>query len=226
VLAPDGHMLAFARERERERMRPNGRGGEATVYESTSVWFGDLESGSPRRITPWRNRLRQYPSSFSSDGRTLAVTRLVADKPPEAIGIELDGGADSVLVRNALEPVYSPDGTRLAFLRGKVEQHGNTTARVTDLYVKGTGGGGLVRVSRTARALELSPSWDPSGQRLAWIEWNPFPSEAAFAGLGNKLMQANADGSCPTKTISYRDAAIFAASWQPGAGREAGPIAC
>lgn len=224
VIAPDGHTFAF--ERERRRGRPPGRGGDVPFYESASVWLGDLGAAAPRRITPWRHRLRQSPSSFSPDGRTLAVTRLVGERKPEAIGLKLDGRADSVLERNALQPVYSPDGSKLAFLRGEVERHGNTTARVTDLYVKSFGGGGTARLTKTSRALELSPSWDPSGQRLAWIEWNPFSSESAFFGLGDKLMQANADGSCRIKTLSDRRAAVLAVEWQPGPGREAGPIGC
>lgn len=73
------------------------------------------------QLTPWRNRLAQIPSSFSPDGSRLAFTRYVADKPPEALAMEFNGSADTVLSRNAIEPVYSPDGLRIAFLRGPVK---------------------------------------------------------------------------------------------------------
>lgn len=223
VVAADGHTFAFARELRRTRR--DGRGGR-DVYKSATVWLGDLAAGTVRRITPWRDRLLQSPSSFSPDGRTLAVTRLIGDKAPEAIGIELDGSADSVLVRNAIEPVYSPDGSKLAFLRGRVRRPGDEDPRVTDLYVKSTGGGQLEQLTHTSSAFELSPTWDPAGQRLAYVEWNPFRSEEALFGFGDKLMQVNSDGTCATKVLSFPNRAYYAAAWQPGPGREAGPIVC
>jgi hypothetical protein len=39
-------------------------------------------------------------------------------------------------------------------------------------------------------------------------------------------MEVNADGSCPTKILSIPRTAVLNPIWQPGPGREAGPIAC
>lgn len=228
VFSPDGNSIAFARSRERRKR--NGSGGEDTVYESVSVWIASLDGGLPRQVTPWRNHLLQTPSSFSPDGSVLAITRAIGDMQPEAIGLNSDGTGPDVLARNALEPVFSPDGSRIAFLRGPrrtfSDRNRATTGTFTDLYTMNADGRGLERLTKTPRAVEIAPSWDPSGQRLAYTEVKPLSSNAAFLGLGDSLIEVNADGSCRTKVISSPGAALFGARWQPGPGRGAGRIVC
>jgi hypothetical protein len=39
-------------------------------------------------------------------------------------------------------------------------------------------------------------------------------------------MAINADGTCLTKVFSDPDLTLHCSAWQPGVGREAGPIGC
>jgi hypothetical protein len=236
VFSPDGQQIAFAREMR--RWKRNDEGGVDTVYESASIWIVGLGGGAPRQLTPWRNRLIQYPSSFAPDGARLAFTRFVAARSPEAIEMRLDGSADSVIARNALDPVYSPDSRRIAFLRGPLrtivkrsrdENSSNvsvTWARLTDVFVRDANGGGLRQLTFTPRAAEAAPSWDPSGQRLAYAEMKPFSPESAGLGVGSTIREVNADGTCSIAVVTAPVSAHYAAAWQPGPGREAGPISC
>lgn len=227
VFSPDGRTVAFARERERERRRP--RRGMVTVFHSFSIWLLDIGSGKVRQLTPWRNELFAFPSSFSPDGSTLAISREWR-KRSSAVAIRLDGSGERVLARNASDPVYSPDGTRLAVTTigtpRTIERGGEfLTFSPTELAVAAADGSGLTRLTRT-RNLELTPSWDPSGQRLAYILFSPVLGEEAFLGKGDSIMEINADGSCKTKVLSATNTAFYGPVWQPGPGREAGPIAC
>ncbi|HET7589332.1 MAG TPA: hypothetical protein VFK14_03975 [Solirubrobacterales bacterium] len=43
---------------------------------------------------------------------------------------------------------------------------------------------------------------------------------------GDALMAINADGTCLKRVYADRETTLYGAVWQPGAGREAGPIAC
>lgn len=232
VFAPDGRTIAFARERERRV--PNDRGGERTAYKSTSIWLTSLDGGPSRQLTPWRNRLENAPASFSPDGSVLAITRALKGSDPEAVALRLDGSGAQVLARHALQPMFSPDGSRIALLRSRERVYRNQTrhgssvrvATVTDLFVVNADGSQLQRLTRTPRKLELWPSWDPSGSRIAFGELN-IGDEADFFGLGNSVMEVNADGSCLTTVIeASRASAFYAPVWQPGPGREAGPIPC
>jgi len=227
VLSPDGRTLAFVREREREGRRPHR--GKVTVFRSVSTWLLDIESGAVRQLTPWRNGLSTFPSSFSPDGSTLAITH-ERRHHTSAVALRLDGSGETVLARNASDPVYSPDDTRLALVTlGKRRTIGSKGKRLTyspsDLAVAATDGSGLTKLTQTPN-LELRPSWDPSGQRIAYTLLSPVLGEATALGIGDSIMEINADGTCRTKILSEPKASLYGATWQPGPGREAGPIAC
>lgn len=227
VLSPDGRMLAFARVREREARRPHR--GMVTVFRSVSVWLLDIESGSVKQLTPWRNGLSVYPSSISPDGSELAASRDLG-KSRAVVALRLDGSGETVLEQNASDPVYSPDGTRLAMITlGKRRTIGDKgeflTFSPTELAVAAADGSGLTKLTRT-RNLELTPSWDPSGQRLAYTLFSPVLGESTLLGFGDAIMEINVDGTCKTKVLSTPKAALYGPVWQPGPGREAGPITC
>ncbi|HEX5983994.1 MAG TPA: hypothetical protein VFY69_07300 [Solirubrobacterales bacterium] len=233
TLSPDGRSLAFSRARVRSRRLPNG--AEKILYRSYSVWLHDLSTGAARQLTPWRNGNRDYPSSFSPDGSTLAISRerqrgkSIAFSNLSAVAVRVDGSGTALLARNATEPVYSPDGTRLALIvagRRRTVNSGGTTVRYTEteLAVAGADGSQLTKLTKTP-AVELQPSWDPSGHRLAYTHLPIFPVDTLFEG-GNSIMQINADGTCRTRVLSSPRAFVYGAVWQPGLGRGAGPISC
>lgn len=200
-----------------------------TVFRSVSVWLLDIDSGSVDQLTPWRNELSVYPSSFSPDGTELASSRDWG-KGHAAVAIRLDGSGETVLEQNAADPVYSPDGTRLAMTTlGKQRTIGrkgeSLTFSPTELAVAAADGSGLTEITQT-RNLELMPSWDPSGKRLAYTLFSPVLGESTLLGFGDSIMEINADGSCKTKVLSAPKAALYGPVWQPGPGRGAGPIAC
>jgi Tol biopolymer transport system component len=227
LLSPDGSTLAFARERERDARRPLR--GEVTVFRSVSTWLLNIDRGTVRQLTPWRNGLSAFPSSFSPDGSMLAITRDWR-QGVSAVALRLDGSGETVLAQNASDPAYSPDGTRLAMTTvGKprtISRKGESlTFSPTELAVAAADGSGLTKLTQT-RNLELMPSWDPAGQRLAYVSISPVLGEANILGTGDSIMEMNAEGSCRTKVLSVPGTSLYGPTWQPGPGREAGPIAC
>jgi Tol biopolymer transport system component len=227
VLSPDGRTLAFARHRQREARR-SGK-GEVTVFQGSSIWLLNIDRGTISQLTPWKNELFAFPSSFSPDGSTLAISRQQRGRS-DAVAIRLDGSGEAVLARNVSDPVYSPDGTRLALTtvgtRRRIKRKGEAlTYAPTELAVAAADGSGLTKLTGT-RNLELSPSWDPSGQRIAYTLITVALGEAFFLGAGDSIMEINSDGGCKTKVLSVPKTTLFGATWQPGPGREAGPISC
>lgn len=232
VLSPDGGVLAFARQKERRAFRAHR--GRVTVFRSLSTWLLDIETGAVRRITPWRNGLFEIPASFSPDGSTLGISKSQesATGVPRfsAIARRLDGSGATVIADDATEPVFSPDGGRVALIategRARIKStEGDVTFTRTDLAVANADGSGLRRLTHTS-AVESGPSWDPSGDRLAYTREHIAPSEASLLGMGAALMEINPDGSCQTRVLSDPKQILFGATWQPGPGRGAGPIAC
>jgi Tol biopolymer transport system component len=212
VFAADGNSIAFTRYRRR----------------GASVWLADLAGGAPRRVTPARRGLYMFPGSFSPDGSTLLATRYVGARE-EIVAVHLSTGEVETVLRRAAEPVYSPDGTRFALLRWRLQRRRDGTRVVfSDLFTARADGSGLRRLTKTRYQDEIYPSWDPSGERLAFVRYLPEPVENEFLeiGVGASVMQMNADGTCPREILKPSIEAIYGAAWQPGPGREAGRIPC
>jgi Tol biopolymer transport system component len=232
VFSPDGTKIAFTRSKERKH--EDSHGVEHVRYRSHSVWIEDLTTGVVTQLTPWRNGLTIAADSFSPDGAALAATRRRGPKAgSELVALGLDGGGSRVIARNGADGVYSPDGSRIAFLRVHISTH--TTGRqgksatagieeTSDLFLARADGSDPRRLTKT-RGTEIWPSWDPSGHRLVVTRLTG-GTEAGFLGFGDSVVEMNADGSCPTTVLTGKRVAFYGATWQPGPGRGADRISC
>lgn len=233
VLSPDGFTLAFSRTRFESDVKPGDL--YPKFYSSTTTWIVDLRGGKPRRLTRWRNGLYNSPGSFTADGAGLLLSKedgnLEGDR---VVQLGLADGSSREILEFASEPAVSPDGSQIAFIGYRdgdlVEAEENQDYLAGELYVAAADGSGIRRLSRSEDVLESAPSWDPSGQRIAYVQFRADTSFVPSLGLlfptGNALMQVNADGSCRKRILSQPRVAFYGAAWQPGPGREAGPIAC
>lgn len=220
VFSPDGSKLAFVRD--------NSQIG------STAAWVVGADGRKAVRLTPQRKFVEYTPSSFSPDGSVLAVTRI--DLRSNSSRVLLYGlGARPqvrVLARQASEAVFSPDGSQIALVRQTVARHQEFPVVVNkDLYVMSADGSSNEAVAPTRRLAETHPSWDPSGQRIAFNSYHisKDPLEELINELlpfGNSIMEVNADGSCKQKILSLKNGALRGPVWRPGQGREAGRIEC
>ena len=234
TFSPDGRSIAFTRFRQEESISAT-RGGKQRrrEFESSSVWTVDLATGRRRQLTRWRNGLDQIASSFSPDGLTLYLTRIDDHRSdePEVVALRLDGSGSDLLVDQGSFPVVSPDGSRITFMRQfeRTIGHRGGSRQIdttTDLYVVNSDGSGLRRLTFTPAREELFASWDPSGERIAFLQLHRGNSELVSVGFGDSIMQINADGTCASKVLSVPHAALYGPAWQPGPGREAGRITC
>jgi Tol biopolymer transport system component len=245
VAEPDGPGLRFYRRAELEGgdavIDPSGRlvaypraklvkvlpGRENYLYKS-SIWLLDLETGAVRRGTPWRLQAFMEPSSFSPDGSELAVT-MFDRRGIRAVAVDLKTGHTLPLAKEASTPMYSPDGLEVAFIRWKNWRAGavdDGSPPVNELRVARVGSPSSSRLLLRKRGLLAEPSWDPSGDRLAFILSRVVENGYSDPQEGDRLMAINTDGSCPTRLFSEPGIVVSGPAWQPGAGREAGPISC
>lgn len=229
VFTADGSAVAFSRLRYRPKV--NRLGKKEFFARGASIWLVDLSGGAPRRITPNRGRLFLFPASFSPDGETLLATRFVGRRQGEVVSIGIGTGRVDLLVRQAAEPVFSPDATKIALVRWRpLKLRDGATTVTSDLFTVGADGKGLRRLTRTKHRDEIYPSWNPSGERLAFVRNPPTIdklTELDEIGAGGKILQMNADGSCQRQVLGREPRTIlFGAVWQPGPGREAGRIEC
>ena len=175
-------------------------------------------------LTPWHSGLTFLGGSYSPDGSTMLSTRGRKGES-DIIAIDLATGGRSKVLDDATDPVYSPDGSRFAFIRERsTRRRGGETEQTGDLFVAASDGSNVFQVTHTPEDFEYLPSWDPSGERIAFTT---FPGET---GEGNELPswvgQVNADGTCLGALRRGVASSFSGAVWRPGPGREAGRIAC
>jgi Tol biopolymer transport system component len=221
VMAPDGGSVVFQRLKLVKELP-----GRENLLLKSAIWSLDVRHGTVRRLTRWRLAVSLNPVSFSPDSSTLAAEFIGRGKR-DAMAIDLHGHLRSRLARKAQEPTYSPDGTRLAFVRERNTSGNKLPQRpISELWVARADGSAAKRLLRMKGYISF-PSWDPSGSRLSFTR-NP-PAEATGdlePEPGNKVMEINADGTCLTKVFSDPEVTVLGSAWQPGVGREAGPISC
>lgn len=222
AFSPDGKTIAFARFRLR-------RADDDRLEFDSSLWLVDSTGGNARQLTPWRNRFLLLPSTFSPDGSSILAEGEGTGSEAEIVSLPATGGPLSLVVRNGSQPAYSPDGSRIAFIRTRVRRVApGPLGRATggDLFVAASDGSGIRRLTFSPARLEGSPGWDPSGERLVYTRFPAKQTPEALDGIGSSIMQINPDGTCRqrllfTYGLSYREA-----TWRPGPGRGLGRIQC
>jgi Tol biopolymer transport system component len=120
-----------------------------------------------------------YPA-WSPDGGLIAFTRVTytADDGPSSIEPEVatftvdpSGGGERLLLEDAAQARWSPDGTMIAFTSLR-DRNGETCFQECspsgEIYVARADGSGLRRLT-TSEADDRSPAWSPDGRSVAFV---------------------------------------------------------
>ena len=230
VFFPEGSRIAFAKSK---LMSTSAGRSPGAPWKSISVWSVGLDGSGLTQLTEWAPGIENLPSSSSPDGSILAFTHRDATRERvDARALRLSDGSSFVLARNAKWPRYSPDGSRIAFLGVEAVDGGSCCELgdgfTVDLYTMNASRSSRRRLTDTPLKAEQPPSWDPSGERLAYMTKGS-PAEALRSFVAS-VMQVNADGTCPSRISApvLRPGGHWVAFnfpvWRPGPGREAGRI--
>ncbi len=113
-------------------------------------------------------------------GPAIDAAREIYLMEPDGSGVRAltDAGAEGMV---AAEPAWSPDGTRMAFVRSTPE-HLGAYAGDGDIYVMNADGSGLTQLTEGLQA--AAPAWSPDGSRIVFAR-----------DQGTSLVVMNADGS-------------------------------
>ncbi|MET9693703.1 amidohydrolase family protein [Streptomyces sp. NPDC006514] len=193
VFSPDGNQVAMSAY----------RGG------TFHIWVMNADGSGLRPLTdgPFDHRA----PAWSPDGRTLAFcserggdpvagspyriwTVTVTGGPPRRLtGLPGQGGPDQDGEWEDFDPVWSPDGSRVLFVRGTPA--GETlTARTIASVAAEPGAGGPVRVEHTVTdGRLLAPALSPAG-RTAWLSAAPGPRKAETLSLFTDGRRVPLDG--------------------------------
>lgn len=132
--------------------------GLAEDFSASNVYEVDLESGASVKITDFGRNEVQQPA-LAPDGGSyvyieVATSQVVVFDALEGSRVTLPDAAPT----GARGPSWSPDGTRIAYSRGRLDAPGS------EPYVIGADGSGLMSLSEgQLSAAPTPPAWSPDG---------------------------------------------------------------
>lgn len=151
----DGKWIAF-NERPLEDKQEQG------------IFIVSSKGGKPKKVVGnYRDvRVVNYRISLSLDGKNLAFTS-VEDNKQHIFSMSVEGGNPKQLVEiEAREPVYSPDGNLIAFVRDK---NAGRNEGGLGLWIVPASGGTPHLLADVGNP--SSPIWSPDGSMIAFLDY-------------------------------------------------------
>jgi serine/threonine-protein kinase len=183
--APDGKRLAYA--------------GEVDGYKQ--LVLRTVATGEELRLS--RHPKDHIQPAWSPDGRHLAFVRAKTERgklePSDLRGwyfeggdiwsLDVESGAETMLVDDAFDPAYSPDGAQLAF---DAERGGPLRIWLTDA----SGHNPRQVTSDSSEAIvHTEPRWSPDGSRLAFRRIEKTRSRIVIVDLASSTMTGVTTGN-------------------------------
>jgi Tol biopolymer transport system component len=224
AMSPDGTGVIPLVEDSGDDVSPRlSREGNSLAYVALSgpdeVYLLDLENGQARSLHVFGPEQQISDMAWSPDGTRLAIVveelteDLAGSRPPSFIHV-LDiatGDIERITDTGQENSVdWSPDGSRILFVRsgGPLEGHERFTSN--DLYLIDPDGSNETRL--TTDGLTMEGAWSPSGTHIAFTSYTP--SE----GGQTDIYVMNADGSGRTRLTDDPGMDYYPA-WSPDSSR-------
>jgi Tol biopolymer transport system component/DNA-binding winged helix-turn-helix (wHTH) protein len=154
--------------------------GKYVAYsDTTGVYIRHIDTSEVRPLQLPKG-FDAFPAGWFPDGTHLLLSSVgAAQGKPSLWRVSILGGSPQQLMENASEPAISPDGSRIAFLRGDASGSleiwvmgidGSNLHQIADATAPGASIRGYGTGSQPLAGVRLSAvAWSPDGRRLAYL---------------------------------------------------------
>ncbi len=146
--------------------------GPTTLVEATDQSYESTSTSSPTLIP-----VADVPSGPPGGGTGLILFSSYRDGESEIYSMNVEG-SDVVRLTDddarLSQPVWSPDGNRIAFVRRRGTEY-------REIFVMNADGSGRVRVLTNYQSLDIEPTWSPDGSKIAFTS-----SRDSYYGSGDE----------------------------------------
>ena len=167
------------------------------------IYVMDADGKNPTRLTD--GPLTKWSPDWSPDGQRIAFTVQPARMSESYIAVMDADGNNRVRFKDyARDPSWSPDGREIAFSSQRDGEWWD------DIYVIGTDGQGLRRVTHELRELwgAYRPAFSPDGKRIAYVAIDELYPQIFVVGTDGKnrvrLTQDQQNHGSPAWSVSGR----------------------
>jgi Tol biopolymer transport system component len=209
--SPDGEQIAFVSSEVNIPCSPAPPCYEenctpVAVEYHTHLYVMDRDGRERRRLTAEEGEIKSV--AWSPTGEWIAFEQHSAVWVVRPDGSEQRKVADVPIEYHwrpyVAQPVWSPDGRRIAFAAPGVGEERNA-----DIFITNVDGSGLLNLTRNP-AEDFQPAWSPDGQYVAFVS-----NQAGYPHMHTVgIFMATIDGSGVTQ-IFYSSAGAFHPIWSP-----------
>jgi Tol biopolymer transport system component len=202
VVSPDGKSVAYS--------------------DTTGIYLRQIESGETHTLQLPKGFDAVPTSWFPDSMHLLLASGPVAREAPSLWRVSILGGEPKRLLENASEGAVSPDGLKIAFLRGNVDAR--------EIWISGSDGSGAARLAIVeltengrsnnqhwngirdyAGSFLSRPAWSANGKRVAYIrgfwEGAPNPVDESYSLI--ETVDANGGTAKPVERSAQLVPALF-----------------